>query len=150
MRYTPFSAVMSEMSTDNYVMVRFMAKQNFPEINVKAAVVTGSVLGFICWLLVIPYSYSGYGLIGYMMGGYGGYTNYSPAGYMMGNYAHYSNATFGYMMNGVFHTYDGTGYYPVMDIFHNYSPLSILLDILLGAVAGVLIAWVYNWALKLK
>lgn len=44
-----------------------MAK-NFSEINLKAAAITGAIFGFLCWLLVIPYSYSGYGAIGAMMG----------------------------------------------------------------------------------
>lgn len=93
-----------------------MAK-TFAEINVKAAAITGAVLGFLCWLLVIPYSYSGYGLMGYMMG---------------------------YGANAV---YNGTY---MMDIFHNYSPYSILLDVVLGAIAGTIIGVVYNLALKLK
>ena len=93
-----------------------MAK-TFSEINVKAATITGAILGFLCWLLVIPYSYSGYGLMGYMMG-YG------------------SNV----VTNGTY----------MMDIFHNYSPLSILVDIVLGVIIGAIIAIIYNWTLKLK
>lgn len=87
----------------------------------------------LCWLLVIPYSYSGYGLMGYMMG-YGGYV---INGTYIGNTMRYgTNVAY----NGAY----------MMDIFHNYSPLSTVLDIALGAVAGVVIAWVYNWALKFK
>ncbi len=94
-----------------------MAK-NFSEINVKAATITGGALGLLCWLLVIPYSASGYGIMGYM------------TGYNSGS-----------------NVISGTG---MMDIFHNYSPLSIVIDIVLGAIAGALIALIYNWALKLK
>ncbi len=83
----------------------------------KAATITGGILGFLCWFLVIPYSYSGYGMIGYMMG-------YGPIGVVNQPY--------------------------MMDIFHNYSPLSIVLDVIIGAVLGALIAILYNWALKLK
>lgn len=109
-----------------------MAK-TFSEINVKAAAITGAILGFLCWLLVIPYSYSGYGLMGYMMG-YGPY-------YVNGTYMSHM---MGYGSNVVYSaTY-------MMDIFHNYSPLTILLDVALGALAGTAIGVVYNWALKLK
>ncbi len=89
--------------------------KGFSEINVKAAAIAGAILGFLCWLLVIPYGVSGYGMMGYMMG------YLYPAG--------------------------STG---MVDIFHNYSPLSILLDVVLGALAGAAIGWAYNWALKLK
>ncbi|MDE1860211.1 MAG: hypothetical protein KGH72_00660 [Candidatus Micrarchaeota archaeon] len=123
-----------------------MAKQTFPVINVKAAAITGAVIGFLCWLLVIPLGFSGYGMMGYF-GGYGT-MNYRYMGYMMGGVFH--NATFGYMMNGVFYPYNATGYYPTGDIFHSYSFASVIIDIVLGALAGLAIALVYNWALKFK
>lgn len=126
-----------------------MTKQTFSCINVKAAAITGAIVGFLCWLLVIPYGFSGYGAMSYMMR-YGGYANYVSMGYMMGNYPHNSNVTFGYMMNGVFHPYNGTGYYMTMDVFHNYSLTSVVIDILLGALAGIAIAVIYNWALKVE
>ncbi len=37
-----------------------MAKTGFSEINVRAATITGTVIGFLCWLLVIPLSLSSY------------------------------------------------------------------------------------------
>ena len=122
-----------------------MAKRTFSGISLKAAIVTGAIVGFLCWLLVIPYSFSGYGMMGY----YGGYgmMNYRTTGYMMGNVFH--NATFGYMMNGQFYPYNGTGYYPTT-VFHSYSIASIIIDIVVGALAGLAIAVVYNWALKFK
>ena len=55
----------------------------------------------------------------------------------------------GYMMGGVFHPYNGTGYYLPGGIFHSYSFASVIIDIVLGALAGLIIALVYNWALKL-
>ncbi len=121
-----------------------MAKQIFSGISVKAAAITGTIIGFLCWLLVIPFSFSGYGMIGYF-GGYGMMNGYT--GYMMGGVSH--NATFGYMMNGVFHPYSETGYRPTVDVFHSYSIASAIIDIVLGALAGLAIALVYNWALKL-
>ena len=45
-----------------------MAKQTFSGISVKAAAITGAVIGFICWLLVIPFSFSGYGMMSYFDG----------------------------------------------------------------------------------
>ena len=122
-----------------------MAKQTFSGISLKAATITGAIVGFLCWLLVIPYSFSGYGMTGY----YGGYgmMNYGTMGYMMGNVFH--NATFVYMMNGQFYPYNRTGYYPAT-VFHSYSIVSIIIDIVVGALAGFVIAAVYNWALKFK
>ena len=38
----------------------------------------------------------------------------------------------------------------MMDVFHNYSPLTILLDVVLEALAGAAIGVIYNWALKIK
>ncbi len=108
-----------------------MAKQTFSEISVKAAAITGAVIGFLCWLLFISFSFSGYGTVGYF-GGYG----------MMNGYT-------GYMMNGIFYPYNGTGYYPNGDVFHSYGIASVIIDIVLGALAGLAIALVYNWALKL-
>ncbi len=83
---------------------KMVEKMNFSQINVKAAAITGAVIGFLCWLLVIPYGFSGYGLMGNMMG----------------------------------------------DIFHSYSAISVVLDIIIGAILGAAIGIVYNWALKLK
>ena len=120
------------------------AKQTFSGISVKAAAITGAVIGFLCWLLVIPFSFYGYGMMGYF-GGYGMMNGYT--GYMIGGVFH--NATFGYMMNGVFYPYNGTGYYPTGDLFHAYSIASAIIDIVLGALAGLAIALVYDWALKL-
>ncbi len=37
----------------------------FSEINVKAATITGAILGLLCWLLVVPYGFVGYGMMGY-------------------------------------------------------------------------------------
>ncbi len=110
----------------------------------KAAAITGAVIGFLCWLLVIPFSFYGYGMMGYF-GGYGMMNGYT--GYMIGGVFH--NATFGYMMNGVFYPYNGTGYYPTWGIFHAYGLVSAIIDIVLGALAGFAIALVYDWALKL-
>ncbi len=49
-----------------------MAKNNFSEINVKAAAITGAVIGFLYWLFMVPwYGMMGsntYGTMGYMMG----------------------------------------------------------------------------------
>ncbi len=73
--------------------------------------------------------------------------SYGYTSYMMGGVFH--NATFGYMTNGVFHPYNGTGYYLPGGIFHSYSFASVIIDIVLGALAGLIIALVYNWALKL-
>lgn len=47
-----------------------MARQAFSEINVKAAAIAGAVVGFLCWLLSLPFGYEGYGMMGYG-GGYG-------------------------------------------------------------------------------
>ncbi len=122
-----------------------MAKQTFSGINAKAAAITGAVIGLFCWLLVILFSFSGYGMMGYL-GGYG-MMNYRYMGYMTGGVFH--NATFGYMMNGVFYPYNGTGHYSNGDVFHSYSIASVITDIVLGALAGLAIALIYNWALKL-
>ena len=68
-----------------------MPKNNFSGINVKAAAITGGIVGFFCWLLVIPYSYSGYGMMGYMMG-YG--SNVAVNGtYMMDIFHNYTLAS---------------------------------------------------------
>lgn len=50
-----------------------MAKNNYSEINVKAATITGAIIGVLCWLFMIPwYGMMGvnayYGTMGYMMG----------------------------------------------------------------------------------
>lgn len=69
-----------------------------------------------------------------------------------------TGAIFGFLCWLLFTPY-GTPYYGIMGymmgystymmgVFH-YSPLSILTDIVLGAIAGALIAIIYNWALKL-
>lgn len=52
------------MNISNYIggYLHLGMAKTFAEINVKTAAITGAVLGFLCWLLVIPYSYSGYGL----------------------------------------------------------------------------------------
>ena len=121
-----------------------MAKQTFSEISVKAAVITGAVIGFLCWLSFISFSFSGYGTVGYF-GRYGMMNGYT--GYMMGGVFH--NVTFGYMMNGIFYPYNGTGYYPNEDVFHSHGVASVTIDIVLGALAGLAIALVYDWTLKL-
>ena len=49
-----------------------MAKKNYAELSVKAATITGGVLGFVSSLLVLL-SVGGMGMMGYgMMSGYGG------------------------------------------------------------------------------
>jgi hypothetical protein len=57
-----------------------MAKTNYFEINIKAATITGAVVGFLAWLIMFPwYSMAGfgsYGMMGYMMGYF--YTVFSP------------------------------------------------------------------------
>ncbi len=53
-----------------------MARNNLFRINVKAAAITGAVIAAFSWLLTVPYSFGGYG----MMGGYG----YPYYGGMMG------------------------------------------------------------------
>lgn len=45
-----------------------MAKGNFYEINIKAAVVAGAVIGLLFFLLMMPYGVSAYGMMGYMYG----------------------------------------------------------------------------------
>ena len=89
-----------------------MAKTNFAEINVKAATITGAIIGFLCWLLIIPQGSSGYmyGMMGYITG-------------------------------------YGTG---MMGGFGSYGLLSIILDVALGAMLGIVIALVYNWAITMK
>ncbi|MDE1857156.1 MAG: hypothetical protein KGH98_03690 [Candidatus Micrarchaeota archaeon] len=62
-----------------------MAKPKYPDINVRAAAITGAILGFLCWLLVIPYG-AGYGMMGYMMG----YSYGTSATYGMGLFHNYS------------------------------------------------------------
>ena len=89
-----------------------MGKVNYSGINAKAAAITGGVVGFLCWLLIMPYSSSGY--------------TYGMMGYVTGY---------------------GTG---MMNLSHSYSPLSIILDIVLGAIFGAVIALIYNWVLELK
>ena len=37
-----------------------MVKTRFSEINVKAATITGAIIGFLCWLLVVLLSFSSY------------------------------------------------------------------------------------------
>jgi hypothetical protein len=108
-----------------------MAKQTFSRISVKAAAITGAVIGLLCWLLAIPFSFSGYWMVGY----FGRYN-------MMNEYT-------SYMMNGIFYPYNGIGYYPTGDISHSYSIASVIIDIVLGTLAGLVIAPVYNWSLKL-
>ncbi|MDE1804199.1 MAG: hypothetical protein KGH59_00220 [Candidatus Micrarchaeota archaeon] len=75
----------------------------FSMISVKAAAITGAVLGFLCLLLMLPFGMAGYGSYG-MMG-------YSYLGFGLG---------------------------------------SLVVGALVGAVGGAIIAFVYNWALKLK
>lgn len=89
-----------------------MAKTSYSELNVNAAAITGGVIGFLCWLLIIPQVSSSYtyGMIGYI------------ASYGTG------------MMGGV----------------GSYGLLSIILDVALGAMLGIVVALVYNWAIKLK
>ena len=52
-----------------------MAKSNFSGINVRAATITGSVIGFLFWLFMVPWygmmGFNTYGMMGYMMS----YTN---------------------------------------------------------------------------
>ncbi len=50
---------------------------SFSKINVKAAAVTGAVLGFLCWLLIIPFGFMGYG--GMMTGFWGIFHGYTIA-----------------------------------------------------------------------
>ncbi len=48
-----------------------MAKKNFLEINVKAATITGAVIGFLASLFAVAWygaTGAGYGIMGYMMG----------------------------------------------------------------------------------
>jgi hypothetical protein len=85
-----------------------MAKNNFSEINWKAATITGAVLGFLWWLVMVPW----YGMMGF--------STYGMMGYMMG------------------YTYSV------------FTPLSVIVVVICGAIAGLVIAVVYNWALKLK
>ncbi|MDE1833644.1 MAG: hypothetical protein KGH58_04470 [Candidatus Micrarchaeota archaeon] len=95
-----------------------MAAGRFSEISIRAAAITGAVLGFLCWLLVMPYgALSGgahYGIMGYMMGYYGGTATYPSAA-----------------IGGIW-------------------ALSVLFGAIGGAIAGAVLAVVYNWALKLK
>ncbi len=65
-----------------------MAKSNFSEINVKAAAITGAIVGFLCWLLVIPFSFSGYGMMGYVTGTLG--TGIYPVTDVFHNYSVFS------------------------------------------------------------
>jgi Na+/melibiose symporter-like transporter len=85
-----------------------MPKANFSEINVKAAIITGAIIGFLAWLVMVPW----YGVTGF--------SRFGMMGYMIG----YSSYVF--------------------------IPLSILVVVICSAIAGALIAIVYNWALKLK
>lgn len=47
-------------------------KMNYSEINLKAAAITGAVLGFLAWFVMVPWylnaGYGAYGMMGYMMG----------------------------------------------------------------------------------
>lgn len=88
-----------------------MAKQIFSEINVKAAAITGTILGFLCWLLALPFWFYGYGMI----------SAYSTR---------------------ISHVTTGMAY--------GLGIISLVSSIIIGAVAGILIAVIYNWALKLK
>lgn len=49
-----------------------MAKISYSEINVKAATITGAVIGFLAWLIMFPWytmtGFGSYGVMGYMMG----------------------------------------------------------------------------------
>jgi len=76
----------------------------YSEISAKAAAVTGAVLSLFCWLFLVPYGFTGYGMMGYMIG----YSSY------------------------------------------NWGVFYVLLMVVLGVVFGGAIAFVYNWALKLK
>ena len=89
-----------------------MVKINYSGINVKAAAITGGVVGFLCWLLIIPQGSSGYmyGMMGYITG-------------------------------------YGTG---MAGGFGSLVLLSMILDVALGAMLGIVIALVYNWAIMTK
>ncbi len=55
----------------------------FSQINTKAAAITGAVFGFIMWLFVMPFGFSGmgtgyYGMMGYMIG----YASYPGLGFL--------------------------------------------------------------------
>lgn len=84
-----------------------MAK-TLSEINVKAATITGAVIGFLAWLIMVPW----YGM--------GGFSSYGMMGNMMG----YAYSTF--------------------------SLLPVIVVTLCGAIAGAIIGFIYNWALKIK
>ena len=53
-----------------------MAKSNYSRINVRAATITGAIIGFLFWLFMVPWygmmGFNTYGAMGYMMGGYAG------------------------------------------------------------------------------
>ncbi len=95
-----------------------MAKKQFPEIGVKAAVITGAFVGLLLWVLGVA-------------AGFGNMPIYSFAYSMMGGYG------YGYGMMGYY------GYAGIAAVY-----LAILAAA--GALAGAVIAVVYNWALKLK
>lgn len=83
-----------------------MAKINYSEINVKAATITGALVGFLCWVF----------------GSLIGFTNISMYGFV------------GYYMIG----------------YAGFAVLYLIFLIVIGAIIGLLIAMIYNWALKLK
>ena len=54
-----------------------MAKSNYSRINVRAATITGAIIGFLFWLFMVPWygmiGFNTYGAMGYVMGGYAGF-----------------------------------------------------------------------------
>ena len=53
-----------------------MAKSNYSRINVRAATITGGLIGFLFWLFMVLWygmvGFNTYGTTSYMMGGYAG------------------------------------------------------------------------------
>jgi hypothetical protein len=116
-----------------------MARNNLFRINVKAAAITGAVIAAFSWLLTVPYSFGGYGMIG----GYG----YPYYGGMMGYfYQTPSNAAIGYPYYGGMMGY---GVYGLAYIFYGYGFLSAFVDILVGGALGAAIALIYGRAQRL-
>ena len=54
-----------------------MAKSNYSRINVRAATITGGLIGFLFWLFMVPWygmvGFNTHGAMGYGMGGYAGF-----------------------------------------------------------------------------
>lgn len=87
-----------------------MVKVNYSAINVKAATITGAVVGFIFWIFGLAMGFTSMPMYGFMNG---------MMGYYMAGYA-------------------------------GFVGLYFLSLIIIGAIIGLLIAVIYNWALKLK